>query len=93
MRRILEWFTRFFKKNKKNKIKNVLALTNELQVQDSSDSDDDLHTPKLSKTAMMWKLAQAPPEILIKLLVEAKKWFLNERKRKQQQEANSIIPN
>jgi hypothetical protein len=38
-------------------------------------------------------LAQAPPEILIKLLVEAKKWFLNERKRKQQQEANSIIPN
>jgi signal transduction histidine kinase len=43
---------------KKDKIKNVIALINELQIQDSVDSDDELNTPKLSKTAVVCKLAQ-----------------------------------
>jgi hypothetical protein len=37
-----------------------------------------------SKTAMICKLAQAPPEIWMTLSVEAKTWLLNERKRQQQ---------
>jgi hypothetical protein len=49
--------------SKKDKIKNVLSLIYKLQVQDSSGSDDEVNTPTLSKTSMVCKLAQVPPEI------------------------------
>jgi hypothetical protein len=52
-----------------------------LQVQDSSDSDDESNIPKLSKTTMVCTLSLKPPEIWMTLPVEAKKWWFNERKR------------
>ena len=39
-----------------------------------------------TKTAMVCKLAQIPPEIWMTLSLEAKKWLLNERKRQQQED-------
>jgi hypothetical protein len=42
---------------KKDKIKTVLALTNELQVQDSIGSDEEIDTLPSSKTALVCKLA------------------------------------
>jgi hypothetical protein len=74
---------------KKDKIKTVLALTNELQVQDSAGSDEEIETSPSSKTALVCKLAQVPPEIWMTLSLEAKKWLLNERKRQQQEEDKS----
>jgi hypothetical protein len=73
----------------KDKIKKVLALINELQVQDSAGSDEDIDTSPSSKTALVCKLAQVPPEIWMTLSLEAKKWLLNERKRQQQEEDKS----
>jgi hypothetical protein len=35
---------------------------------------------------MVCKLAQVPPKIWMMLPVEAKKWFLNERKRQQRED-------
>jgi hypothetical protein len=58
-----------------------LALINELQLQDSTGSDEEVDISASSKTAMVCKLAQIPPEIWMTLSVEAKKWLLNERKR------------
>jgi hypothetical protein len=58
---------------KKDKIKTVLELINELQVQDSTGSDDELNAPILSKPTMVCKLAQVPPEIWMALPVEANK--------------------
>ena len=49
--------------NKKDKVKQVFALINELQMQDSNGSDEELEIPPSSKTAMVCKLAQIPPEI------------------------------
>ena len=72
-----------------HKIKTVLALINELQVQDSAGSDEDINISASSKTAMECKLAQVPQEIWMTLSLEAKKWLLNERKRQQQEEDNS----
>jgi hypothetical protein len=66
----------------------VLALINELQVQDSSGSHYELSTPTLSKTEMVCNLAQLPPEIWMTLPVEAKKWLLNEQKLQQQHDDN-----
>jgi hypothetical protein len=71
---------------KKDKIKTVLALINGLQVQDSAGSDEEINNLASSKTAMVCKLAQVPPEIWMTLSVEAKKWLLNERKRQQQED-------
>jgi len=72
--------------HKKDKVKQVLALINELQIQDSNGSDEELEVPPSSKTAMVCKLAQIPPEIWMTLPLEAKKWLLNERKRQQQED-------
>ena len=68
---------------KKDKIKTVLALINELQLQDSTGSDEEVDISASTKTAMVCKLAQIPPEIWMTLSVEAKKWLLNVRKRQQ----------
>jgi hypothetical protein len=48
---------------KKNKIKKVLQLINEIQVQDSYSSDEELITVPPTKTAMICELVQIPPEI------------------------------
>ena len=72
--------------HKKDKVKQVLALINELQMQDSNGSDEELEVPPSSKTAMVCKLAQIPPEIWMTLPLEAKKWLLNEQKRQQQED-------
>jgi hypothetical protein len=48
---------------KKNKVKKVLALINETQIQDSCSSDEDSVAVPPTKTAMVCKLAQIPPEI------------------------------
>jgi tellurite resistance-related uncharacterized protein len=74
---------------KKDKIKTVSALINELQVQDSACSDEEINTLPSSKTALECKLAQVPPEIWMTLSLEAKKWLLNERKLQQQEEDKS----
>ena len=57
-----------------------------MQIQDSNGSDEELEVPPSSKTAMVCKLAQIPPEIWMTLPLEAKKWLLNERKRQQQED-------
>jgi hypothetical protein len=69
--------------------KTVLALINELQVQDSAGSDEEIGAVSSSKSALVRKLAQMPPEIWMTLSLEAKKWLLNERKRQQQEEDKS----
>jgi hypothetical protein len=61
--------------NKKDKTKQVLALINELQIQDSFVPGDE-EIPPASKTAMICKLAQVSPEIWNSLSLEKKKWLL-----------------
>jgi hypothetical protein len=53
----------------------MIALINELQVQDSAGSDDELNNLILSKTAIVCKFTQVPPEILMMFPIEAKKWL------------------
>jgi hypothetical protein len=74
---------------KKDKVKQVLALVNELQTQDPTSSDEDVEALQFSKTDMVCKLAQIPPEIWMTLPFDAKKWLLNERKRQQQEDDKS----
>jgi hypothetical protein len=69
---------------KKDKVKKVLSIINEIQIQDSCSSDEESVAVPPTKTAMVCKLAQIPPEIWMTLPLEAKKWLLNERKRQQQ---------
>ena len=57
-----------------------------MQIQDTIGSDDELDILPPSKTAMVCKLAQIPPEIWKTLLIETKKWLLNERKVNSQQQ-------
>jgi hypothetical protein len=71
---------------KKDKVKEVLALINEIQIQDSCSSDEESVVVPTTKTEMVCKLAQIPPEIWMTLPLEAKKWLLNERKRQQQED-------
>jgi hypothetical protein len=71
--------------NKKDKTRQVSALINELQIEDSSVLKDE-EIPLASKSAVVCKLAQVPPEIWSSLSLEAKKWLLNERKRQQQED-------
>jgi hypothetical protein len=71
---------------KKDKVKNILALINEIQIQDSCSSDDESVSVPPNKTAMVCKLAQISPEIWMSLPLEAKKWLLNERKCQQQED-------
>jgi hypothetical protein len=56
-----------------------LALYDELQIQDSIVSVEEIDISTSSKTARVCKLAQVPPEIWMTLSVEAKKWLINER--------------
>jgi hypothetical protein len=65
---------------KKDNIKTILEIINELQFQDSDGSDDELNNSKLSKTVTVYKLVQVTSEIWVTLPFEAKKWLLNERK-------------
>jgi hypothetical protein len=71
---------------KKDKVKKVLALINKIQIQDSFSSDEESDTLSPTKTAMICKLAQIPPEIWMTLPLEAKKWLLNETKSQQQED-------
>jgi hypothetical protein len=70
-------------RSKKNKVKKVLAIINQIQIQDSCISDEESVTVTPTKTAMVCKLAQISPEVLMILTLETKKWLLNERKRQQ----------
>jgi hypothetical protein len=58
---------------RRTKSKKVLALINEIQIQDSCISDEESATVPPTKTAMVCKLAQIPPEIWMTLPLEAKK--------------------
>jgi hypothetical protein len=73
-------------RSKKEKVKKVLALINQIQIQDSCSSDEDSVAIPPTKTAMVCKLAQIPPEIWMTLPLESNKWLLNERKRQQQED-------
>jgi hypothetical protein len=48
---------------KKDKVKKVLALINEIQIQDSCSSGEESTAVPPTKTAVICKLAQIPPEI------------------------------
>jgi hypothetical protein len=61
---------------KRDKVKKILALINE--VQDSINSDEELDVLMPTKTAMVCNLSQVPPEIWMTLSLEAEKWLLNE---------------
>jgi hypothetical protein len=74
------------KRSKKDKVKKVLALINEIQIQESCSSDEESVAVPPNKTAMVCKLTQIPPEIWMTLPLEAKEWLLNERKRQQQEQ-------
>jgi hypothetical protein len=67
----------FSNRAKKDKVKKVLALINEIQIQDSYSSDEKSVVVPPTKTAIVCKLAQIPPEIWMTLPLEAKKWLLN----------------
>jgi hypothetical protein len=67
-------------------VKKILALINEIQIQDSCSSDEESVAVPPIKTTMVCKLAQIPPEIWMILPLEAKKWILNERKRQHQED-------
>jgi hypothetical protein len=71
---------------KKDKVKKVLALINEIQIQDSCSSDEESIAVTPTKTAMVCTSAQIPPEIWMTIPLEAKKWLLNESKRQQQED-------
>jgi hypothetical protein len=73
-------------RSKNDKVKKVLKLINEIQIQDSCSSDEKSTTVPPTKTAMVCKLAQILPEIWMTLPLEAKKWILNERKSQQQED-------
>jgi hypothetical protein len=68
-------------RSKKDKIKDVLALINEIQIQNLCRSDEESNAVPPTKTAMVCKLAQIQPDFWMTLPLEAKKWLLNERKR------------
>jgi hypothetical protein len=73
-------------RSKKDKVKKVLTLINEIQIQDSCSSDEESTALLPTKTAMVCKLAQIPPDIWMTLPLEGKKWLLNERKHQQQED-------
>jgi hypothetical protein len=58
---------------KKDKVKKVLSLTNEIQIQDSYSSDEESVAVSPTKNAMVYKLAQIPPDIWVTVSLEAKK--------------------
>jgi hypothetical protein len=70
----------------RNKIQKILALINEIQIQDSCSSDEESAAVPPIKTAMAFKLAQIPPEIWMTLPLEAKKWLWNKRNSQQRED-------
>jgi hypothetical protein len=48
-----------------------------------------LNTPTFSKTAMMFKLAQSPPDIWMTLPIKDRKWLIN---RAQHANINHTVP-
>jgi hypothetical protein len=62
-------------KAKDDKVKKVLSLINEIQIQDSCSSDEESVTVPLTKTVMVCKLSQIPPEIWMTLPLEAKNGY------------------
>jgi hypothetical protein len=70
----------------KYKVKKFISQINEVKIQDSCSSDEESVAVPPTKTAMVCKLAQIPPEIWMTLPLEAKKWLLNQRKRQQQKD-------
>jgi hypothetical protein len=54
-------------RTKKDKGKKVLALINQIQIQDSCSSDEESITVPPTKTAMVRKLSKIPPEIWMTL--------------------------
>jgi hypothetical protein len=62
--------------NKKDKTKHVLALINELQIQDSIIFEDEVPSKPSPKTTMVCKLAQKPSEIWNSLSLEEKSGYL-----------------
>jgi Tfp pilus assembly major pilin PilA len=50
--------SQLFNRAKKDKVKKILALINEIQIQDSCSSDEESVTVAPTKTAMTCKLAQ-----------------------------------
>jgi hypothetical protein len=67
-------------------VKKVLALINEIQIQDSCSSDEESCTVPPITPEMVCKLAQIAPEIWMTLPLVAKKWLLNERKSQRQED-------
>jgi hypothetical protein len=63
--------TQLSNRSKEDKFKKVVALINEIQiqVQDSCSSDEESVTVPPTKTAMLCKSAQIPPEIWMTLTV------------------------
>jgi hypothetical protein len=61
-------------------VKKVLALINDIQIQDSCSSDEELDKVPPTKTAMVCKLAKIPPEIWMTLPLEANKCLLKGNK-------------
>jgi hypothetical protein len=59
---------------------------NEIQIQDSCSSDEESAAVTLTKTAILCKSAQIPPEIWMAVPLEAKRCLLNERKRQKQED-------
>jgi hypothetical protein len=58
-------------------------MINELQIQDSTVIEDEVASQPHSKTTMVCKSAQVPPDIWNSLSLEAKKWLRNEHKHQQ----------
>jgi hypothetical protein len=71
---------------KRDKVKKFLASINEIQVQDSTNSDEELNVLTSKKTSVVCKLAQIPPEIWMSLSLEDKKCLLNETNRQQKED-------
>jgi hypothetical protein len=71
---------------RRTKSKRFLAIINGIQIQDSFRSNEKSAKVPSIKTAIICKLAQTTLEIRMTLLIEVKKWLLNERKRQQQED-------
>jgi hypothetical protein len=61
-------------------------LINELQIQNSEGSDEEVDGVPTSKTAMICNLAHISPEIWMSISIDTKKWLLNEQIRQQQED-------
>jgi hypothetical protein len=62
-------------RSKKDKVKKVLALISEIQIQDSCSSDEESAAVPPTKTAMVCKSALIQSEIWMSLPLESNKWL------------------